>query len=75
MLAATAEGTQNKNWLGVTLNSYLLDVLVNDLKEHPDKVEDEEHKFIIDTHAKWTANNFPQWRVESDLCNLNSPVS
>lgn len=65
MLAATAEGTQNKNWLGVTLNSYLLDVLVNDLKEHPDKVEDEEHKFIIDTHAKWTANNFPQWRVES----------
>ena len=65
MLTATAQGTKDKNWLGVTLNSYLLDVLVNDLKEHPDKVEDEEYKFIVDTHTQWTANNYPQWRAES----------
>lgn len=65
MLTQTAQATKDKHWLVAALNSYLLDVLINDLKEHPDKVEDDDYKFIVDTHAQWSANNYVQWREES----------
>lgn len=61
-ITLTVEATQDKNWNEAVRNSYLLDILVNDLKKHPDKDKDEDFEFIMETYNKWNENNFPKWR-------------
>ena len=65
MLTLTAQGVKEELWHIPAINSYYLDILVNDLKNHPDKIEDDDYNFIVETHAKWSASNYAQWRGES----------
>lgn len=64
LFVGTASATKEKNWIGATVNSYMLDVLIKDMMEHPDRIEDEEYDFAIETYNKWSVENFPKWRAE-----------
>lgn len=60
----TAQATKDKNWNYAVYNSYLLDVAIEDLKNHPNKVENDDYHSAIQTYETWAANNFPKWRAE-----------
>ena len=52
-------------WEVLTFNSYVFDIMVSDLKEHPDKKDDNDYNFIVNTHSQWRDNDYPKWRSES----------
>ena len=60
---AAANATKSQDWYSASWLSYYLDVAVKDMKEHPNKVEDEDYTAAVQTYEKMSAENFPKWRA------------
>ncbi|MGB4654453.1 MAG: hypothetical protein WBH98_03360 [Bacteroidales bacterium] len=62
-LIATVKASKAKNWYQGVYASYKLEVLAEDMKSHPDKVEDQDYKDGLATYESLKTNNYPKWEA------------
>ncbi|HHT22666.1 MAG TPA: antitoxin [Bacteroidales bacterium] len=62
-MIATVNYSKEKDWNNGVYESYKLAVAAEDMKSHPNKIEDEDYTYALQTYEQLKTNNYPKWEA------------